>query len=103
MDKIEKTLVKAHDIHKNQARKKTKFPYFVHILDVAKYLMYETKDKDVICARILHDSLENTPYTKEELTKDFGDKVFSLVNFCTEPENTPDATKEQQKESWKRN
>jgi len=59
--------------------------------------MYETKDEEIICAGILHDSLEDFVYTKEDIIQEFGNKVYALVHFCTEPGNTPDVTEEEQK------
>lgn len=88
MNKIQKALLKAYDIHESQTRKGGTFPYFVHILDVAKYLVYETKNEDVICAGLLHDAFEDTDYKREELRVDFGERVYTLVDFCTEPGNT---------------
>ena len=99
---IDVALEFAFNLHKKQTRKGTNTPYFVHILDVAKILMYETKDQEVIIAGILHDTLEDTDYTKEKLIHNFGEDVFNLVNFCTEPENNISATDEQQKSSWKK-
>jgi len=102
MTKIQKAFMKAYELHKPQFRKGgTGIPYFVHILDAAKYLMYETNDEDIICAGILHDTLEDTPYTAEELLADFGSKVHDLVVFATEEGNTFEATDEEQKNSWK--
>lgn len=100
MNKVQKALVKAYEVHKSY-RKGTSVPYFVHILDVAKYLMYETNDEDVICAGILHDTLEDSTYSKEELIDDFGLDVFNLVNFSTEPGNTIDKTTAEQKKTWR--
>ena len=88
VDKIQKALTKAYEIHASQKRKGGTFPYFVHILDVCKYLMYETSDEDVICAGLLHDAFEDTDYTRDELRADFGERVYALVDFCTEPGNT---------------
>ena len=102
MDLIQQALITAYDLHKEGMRKGGTYPYFVHILDVAKYVMYETKDPQVIAAALLHDSIEDTSYTKQQLKKDFPEKVVQLVLFCTEPENRPDKTKTQQQESWKR-
>ncbi|MCD6229945.1 MAG: bifunctional (p)ppGpp synthetase/guanosine-3',5'-bis(diphosphate) 3'-pyrophosphohydrolase [Candidatus Diapherotrites archaeon] len=101
MDIIEKALSTAYEAHKGQARKITDCPYFVHILDVAKYLMYETKNETVIVAGILHDTLEDTAYSETDLLNDFGPDVLELVRFCTEPGNTPDASDAEQKASWK--
>ncbi len=95
-------LQKAESLHKGQFRKGTKIPYFVHILDVANILMNEDEiSDDIICAGILHDTLEDTIYSKEELRRDFGENIYSLVNFCTEPGNNFNSSKEESIKSWK--
>ena len=100
MDLIIKALNKAYELHKDQKRKVSNAPYFVHLIDTAKYLMYETDKKEVICAGILHDTLEDTTYAEEELEKDFGKEITKLVKFCTEEGNNHNSTKEEQKNSW---
>ena len=102
MDLVQQALVTAYDIYKEGTRKGGNYPYLVHILDVAKYVMYETTNPEVIAAALLHDSIEDTAYTQEQLKEDFPEKVVQLVLFCTEPENRPDKTQSQQEESWKR-
>lgn len=100
---ITKALEKAKELHKDQFRKGTQIPYFVHLLDVAKILMYEPNlPEELVCAGILHDTLEDTDYTREELKADFGEKVYSIVDFCTEPENNNKTTSKEEKASWKR-
>ena len=101
MDKVQRALNTAYTIHKNQKRKRSQTPYFVHIIDTAKYLMYETRDEDIISAGLLHDALEDTNYSEEELKKDFGERVYKLVKFCTEKENKPNNTDEEQKKTWR--
>ena len=98
---ITKALNKAFQLHKEQVRKGTNVPYIVHPLDVAKILMYETDDEELICAGILHDTLEDTNYTREELREDFGDKVYSIVDFCSEPGNNNQTTEKEETASWK--
>ncbi|MCC7575143.1 HD domain-containing protein [Candidatus Woesearchaeota archaeon] len=101
MDLIQRALVRAYDLHKSQVRKGNGAPYFVHLVDTAKYLMYETSDDEVICAGILHDTLEDTSYSEDGLREEFGERVFSLVKFCTELGNNHDSTKEELVSSWK--
>lgn len=100
MDLISKAFAKSYELHKDQFRKASGVPYFVHLLDSAKYLMYETQDEEVICAGILHDTLEDTRYSDEELKADFGERVYSLVKFCTEDGNRVDVSSEDMKKSW---
>ena len=101
MDLIQKALVVAYDLHKGTPRKGGDYPYFVHLLDVAKYVMYETQDESVVAAALLHDTIEDVGYTEEELREEFNDKVAELVLFCTEKGNTPDKTDAELKASWK--
>lgn len=102
MAKIQKALNKAYELHKPYNRKGGDIPYLVHILDVAKYLMYETKDQDIICAGLLHDTIEDTPYQRSELLNDFGQRIFDLVIFCTENGNNTSLTKEEAIRTWKK-
>ena len=101
-NKIIKALSKACYLHENQTRKGKDVPYFTHILDVAKILMYETKNENLVVAGILHDTLEDTKYTKKELIKEFGDDVYKLVSFCTELEYNVNTSEEDKKASWKK-
>jgi len=101
MDLIQKSFNKAYELHQGQARKVSDVPYLVHLLDTAKYLMYETRDVDIICAGILHDTLENTRYSEDVLRAEFGERVYSLVVFCTEKNNTFNATPQSKEKTWK--
>ena len=102
MELIDKALIKARKLHKEQFRKGGKVPYFVHLIDVGKILMYEEDlNENVICAGILHDTLEDTKYTREDLKRDFGEEVYNIVDFCSEPGNTPTTTEEEGKKNWK--
>ena len=85
--------------HKHQKRKGGNYPYAVHLLDVAKYVMYETDKEHVIAAAFLHDVLEDTDYAN--LHTDFNEEVTHLVLFCTEKGNSPDKSDQELKNSWK--
>lgn len=100
MTRISKAFEVARKFHKHQKRKVSGAPYFVHLLDTAKYLMYETDDEDVICAGILHDTLEDTTYGEDNLKQEFGERVYNLVKFCTNQENGVNSAPEEQKNSW---
>lgn len=101
MNRISKAFDVASEFHKNQRRKVSGAPYIVHLLGAAKYLMYETDDEDIICAGFLHDTLEDTNYREDDLRRDFGVRVHSLVKFCTEPGNNVNTTLDEQKKSWR--
>lgn len=90
--KIEKAIQKASLLHQNQLRKGQPFPYLSHLFSVAIILFEFTNDEDIIVAGILHDTLEDTSYTADELEKDFGLKVKEIVLGVSE-EKTRDGVK----------
>ncbi|MEN9922267.1 MAG: hypothetical protein RL097_544 [Candidatus Parcubacteria bacterium] len=56
-----------------------------HLMSVMMMLRDYTTDEDILVAALLHDTLEDTDYTKEELREDFGERVALLVETLTEP------------------
>lgn len=59
-------------------------PYVTHLFAVALIVAGYTEDEEVIAAALLHDTLEDTRYTAEQLTADFGSRVCQLVVGVTE-------------------
>lgn len=102
MDRVQKAMVIAFKYHKGQIRKVGGAPYIVHVLEVAQILLSEPGiSEDVVVAGILHDVLEDTSYTAEQLERDFGPYVLSLIQFVTEPGNGPTATREESIRTWR--
>ncbi len=79
---IEKAYKIADDAHKGQARKSGE-PYIIHPLCVAIILAELEMDKETIVAGILHDVVEDTIMTEEQITKEFGEDVALLVDGVT--------------------
>ncbi len=71
-------------------------PYIHHPLQVACILTELGMDTDCICAALLHDVVEDTSVTLEQLKSGFGDEVASLVDGVTKLGKVPLSTKEQQ-------
>src|SRR3990167_6351226 len=82
--KIHKTIGKAALLHKDQKRKHGNLPYITHSYSVAFILSRYTKDEDIICAGLLHDTIEDCDYSAEQLKADFGDRIASIVLGVTE-------------------
>lgn len=78
-------------LHKDQTRRGSMpFPFMTHLIATAFTLIDYTTDEDVIVAALLHDTLEDTDYTLEELREDFGGRVGDIVEVLTEPKSTPE-------------
>lgn len=77
---------KAYDIaermHEGQTRKSGD-PYITHPLAVATILAELGMTAPTLCAALLHDTVEDTPYTLEQLGEDFGEEVVRLVDGVT--------------------
>ena len=79
---IEKAYKLADEAHKTQVRKSGE-PYIVHPLCVAIILADLEMDKETIAAGLLHDVVEDTIYTSEEIEQQFGADVALLVDGVT--------------------
>lgn len=69
----------AAEAHVGQLRKGTQLPYIVHPMEVAAICGTMTEDEEVLAAAVLHDTIEDTPATKEDLEDRFGPRVTELV------------------------
>ena len=79
---VDKAYRVAYDAHKGQARKSGE-PYIIHPLCVAIVLAELELDKETIAAGLLHDVLEDTIMTMDEMRAEFGDDVAHLVDGVT--------------------
>ena len=70
--------------HEGTLRKGTELPYILHPLEASAIAAQLTKDPDVIAAAVLHDVIEDTPFTKEDIRDKFGERVADLVDSSTE-------------------
>ncbi|HEX9527253.1 MAG TPA: HD domain-containing protein, partial [Streptosporangiaceae bacterium] len=68
--------------HSGQLRKSGD-PYITHPLAVATILAELGMNTETLCAALLHDTIEDTPYTLAELHREFGDEIAELVDGVT--------------------
>ncbi len=80
--KIERAFAMSESAHALQKRKSGE-PYFTHPTAVATMLAEYGADADTICAALLHDTVEDTELTLEEISLAFGEDVATLVEGVT--------------------
>lgn len=85
----------AEKAHEGQKRESGE-PYFTHPCHVAEILVSLKMDASTIVASLLHDVLEDTPVTEEEMREEFGDEVLSLVNGVTKLDKIQFKSKEEE-------
>lgn len=84
--KVEQAIRAASILHQDQLRMgSVPLPYISHLMAVVLILSDYSNDEDTIVATFLHDTLEDTDYTLEELREDFGGPVAEIVLTLTEP------------------
>jgi (p)ppGpp synthase/HD superfamily hydrolase len=88
MDVIEKALQTASRSHEGQYRKNTDIPYIIHPVAVGMMLMKAGYSDEVVAAGILHDTVEDTPLTLEDIKEEFGAKIVEIVEGSSEPDKS---------------
>ena len=71
--------------HQTQRRKLGDMPYIAHPVAVAFMLQEMGCDETIVAAGLLHDTVEDTPITIEQIREKFGVEVADIVAGCTEP------------------
>ena len=79
MTKIEKAFLYACRAHKGTKRKGFNQEYIFHPLEVLNLASIITDDEDVLCAALLHDTVEDTLTSVEDINNEFGERVANLV------------------------
>ena len=78
----------ASKAHEGQKRKGTMIPYIQHPLRVAKILIDQPCSVEAVIAGLLHDTVEDTPVTIEEIRATFGEEVARIVDGASEPDKS---------------
>ena len=95
--KLDQAIAYATAKHSGTFRKGTKIPYITHPMEAAAIVAAMTDDEEVIAAAVLHDVLEDTDASYQEVEKLFGHRVASLV--ADESENKRE--EEPAESTWK--
>ena len=93
----------ANNQHEGQLRKSGE-PYIIHPLQVAYILSTIGMDESTICAALLHDVVEDTPVTNEDVVNEFGQEIADMVSGVTKLSKLPEYTtmQEEQVENYRK-
>lgn len=81
---VERALIFATQAHQGQTRKDESTPYILHPAEVAGIAATMTDDEEVITACVLHDTVEDTDVTLDDVRREFSDRVAEIVAGDTE-------------------
>lgn len=85
---LSKAIEFATKAHADQTRKASGVPYISHPLSVAKTLSEHHCAEELVIAAILHDTIEDTNVTRDDLQHHFGERITSLVESLSEPDKS---------------
>ena len=79
-DLLDRAIIFAVKAHHNTERRGKGFPYIVHPLEAVEIVATITPDQELLAAAALHDTIEDTDVTLEDIRAQFGDRVAELVH-----------------------
>lgn len=79
-DLLDRAIIFAVQAHHNTERRGKGFPYIVHPLEAVEIVATITPDQELLAAAALHDTIEDTDVTVEQLREAFGERVAELVH-----------------------
>lgn len=78
-DILDRAIIYAVRAHSGTGRRGKTYPYILHPLEALTIVAGITDDQEMLAAAVLHDVLEDTPATREDLVREFGERVAALV------------------------
>ena len=76
---LDRAIVFAVNAHAGTERRGKGFPYIVHPMEVVEIVATMTRDQELLAAAVLHDTVEDTDITIEQIKAEFGERIASLV------------------------
>ena len=95
-DLLDRAIIFAVRAHAGTERRGKGFPYIVHPLEAVEIVATITPDQELLAAAALHDTVEDTDVTIEQIREEFGERVASLV--ASESDTFEEGVSEE--ESW---
>ena len=93
---LDRAIIFAVRAHHNTERRGKGFPYIVHPMEAVEIVATITPNQELLAAAALHDTIEDTDVTVEQLRAEFGDRIASLVHY--ESDQFTDGVSEE--DSW---
>ena len=93
---LDRAIVFAVRAHAGTERRGKGFPYIVHPMEAMEIVATMTPDQELLAAAALHDTVEDTDVTVEDIRKEFGDRIAALV--AAESDEMPEGISEE--DSW---
>jgi len=94
---VEKALTFATEAHEGQVRKYTGVPYIVHPVEVMEIVKTVSSDVAMHAAALLHDVVEDTDVTIQDIQREFGEDVARLVDDLTDVSKPEDGNRKTRK------
>lgn len=82
--RLHEAIMFATKAHNGQVRKGSPYPYIIHPMEVLQILTEMRMPEEVLMAGVLHDTVEDTDTTLEDIERTFGRNVAELVGYHTE-------------------
>ena len=82
---LDRAIIFAVHAHAGVERRGKGFPYIVHPMEAVEIVATMTSDQELLAAAALHDTVEDTDTTVEQIRAEFGDRVAELVAAESEP------------------
>ena len=79
-DLLDRAIIFAVRAHHDTERRGKGFPYIVHPMEAVEIVATITSDQELLAAAALHDTIEDTDVTVEQIREAFGDRVAELVH-----------------------
>ena len=93
---LDRAIIFAVHAHAGTERRGKGFPYIVHLMEAMEIVATMTTDQELLAAAVLHDTVEDTDVSMEQIRAEFGDRIASLV--ADESEERPEDVSDE--ESW---
>lgn len=90
---LDKAILYATKAHEGTERRGKGFPYIVHPLEALAIAASITNDQEILAAAVLHDTIEDTTVTIDDLKREFGQRVTDLVVSETDFDEAPNGRK----------